>query len=44
MPGIIVEMLHQIWYAVKQGCVRLRNAMECISETISTVMESRIAG
>ncbi len=41
---IIVEMLHQIWHAVKQGCVRLHNAMECISEAVSTVMESKIAG
>ena len=36
-------MLHQIQYAVKQGCVRLRNALECISEAIFTVTESRVA-
>lgn len=41
---IIVEMLQQIWHAVKQGCIRLRNAMDCISEAISTVMEGKFAG
>ncbi len=28
---------------VKQGCVRLRDALKCISETIFTVIESRTA-
>ena len=35
--------MHQIQYAVKQGCVRLRNALKCMSEAIFTVMESRVA-
>jgi len=35
--------LHQIQYAVKQGCIRLRNALERISEAIFAAMESRVA-
>jgi len=35
--------LHQIQYAVKQGCARLRKALKCTLEAIFTVMESRIA-
>ena len=34
---------HQIQYAVKQRCVRLRNAVKCTSEAVFTVIESRIA-
>jgi len=30
-------------YAVMQGCVRLRNALECISEAVFTLMVSRTA-
>ena len=36
--------MHQIQYAVKQGCVRLRNALTCISEAMFTFMKSRVAG
>ncbi len=32
----IIGVLHQIQYAVKQGCVRLRNALTCTSEAIFT--------
>ena len=32
-----------VHYAVKQGCVRLRNALKCTSEAIFTVMKNMIA-
>ncbi len=35
-------MLHQIHYAVKQGCVRLRNALRCISEAIFTFTTNQL--
>ncbi len=39
----IIEILHQIQYAVKQGCVRMRNALKCTLEGVFTVMERRNA-
>jgi len=39
VPG---SVLHQIQYAVKQGCARLRNALKCISEAMFTVTKSRV--
>ena len=35
--------MHRIHYAVKQGCVRLRDALKCTTEALFTVMKSRIA-
>ena len=32
-----------VHYAVKQGCVRLRNALKCTAEAIFTVMKNIIA-
>ena len=39
----MIEVWHQIQYAVKQGCVTLRNVLKCILEAIFTVMESGLA-
>jgi len=35
--------LHRIQYAVKQGWVRLCNALKCISEAIVTIKENNVA-
>jgi hypothetical protein len=35
--------LQSLQYAVRQGCVRLRNALKCISQAIFTVTDSRVA-
>lgn len=40
VKGWIIEVLYQIHYAVKQGCVRLCNAYRCMSEAIFTVVDS----
>ena len=42
-PHCTISIVAQYRYAVMQDCVRLRNALKCISEATFTIMISKIA-